>query len=284
MDERSGFAKFVASTEAAVASREREWPLEAVRDAAAQRSGSRRFRDALSGPNVSIIAEFKRASPSRGTLARDSGVGAAVQRYERGGASAVSVLTEAKLFRGSQADLACARDACSLPILCKDFILQEFQVFEARACGADAILLIAAILDKARLKELRALARSLELDVLVEVRDSGELDGALAAGADLIGINNRDLEQFVVDLQTTRVLSPQIPGDVVKVSESGLKNPSDMVELASLGVDAALIGTALMVAADPEETCRDLVEATRGAIARSGIARGDAPRRTATAA
>ena len=263
MDERSGFSKFVASTEVAVAEREHDWPGDSLRVAATESRGTRGVRDALSGQGVAVIAEFKRASPSAGVLASNPDVTATVQRYERGGASAISVLTEAKRFHGSQADLRTARDACSLPLLCKDFIISEFQVLEARACGADAILLIAAILDAARLKTLRDLARSLELDVLVEVRDREELDVAIAAGADLIGINNRDLKRFVVNVQTTRVLSPQIPDDVVKVSESGLNTPDDMRVLSTLGVDAALIGTALMQAVDPEETCRDLVDATR---------------------
>lgn len=187
-----------------------------------------------------------------------------MRAYEAGGATAISILTEASKFLGSQEDLSVAREACSLPILCKDFIVRDYQVREAAEFGADAILLIAAVLRprEGQLRHLRDLARELGLDVLVEIRNADELDDALAIDADLIGINNRDLGRLTIDLNTTRRLVERIPPHVTTVSESGLATPEHMMDLERQGIDAALIGTALMNAGDPEMTCRALSQAT----------------------
>lgn len=252
----------IASTRIEVSKRQASRPLVDLEAELSRRRDGRRFLGALQRPGVAIIAEFKRASPSEGRLGRSPDLAATVQAYERGGAAAISVLTEATKFGGSFDDLRTARAACGLPILCKDFIVDEYQVYEAAEAGADAILLIVAAFQKPQaLRRLRDLARQLSLDVLVEVRRENELETALDLGADLVGINNRDLDALATDLNATRRLATQIPAGITVVSESGLANPGQLVELARR-VDAALIGTALMRAVDPEATCRELCEAT----------------------
>jgi indole-3-glycerol phosphate synthase len=265
MDE-SPLSKIVTSTEAAVSERETTRPVDLCASSRFYRAGRRSFIGALRHPGVSIIAEFKRASPSSGILAKDRDIQAMVRAYEAGGARAISILTESTKFRGSQEDLTAAREACSLPVLCKDFILRDYQVHEAASFGADAVLLIAAILPAERLGRLLALARDLALDVLVEIRNEEELSTAIEVGADLIGINNRDLGRLTIDLDTTRALIGLMPKQVTTVSESGLESPRQVVELAQLGVDAALVGTTLMKAVDPEQTCRALSEASNELI------------------
>jgi indole-3-glycerol phosphate synthase len=273
MDE-SPLSKIVASTELAAAERERMHPLPAGAVDAGARPERREFHAALRQPGVSIIAEFKRASPSSGSLGRGRGVAETVRAYEAGGARAISILTEASKFLGSQEDLAVAREACSLPILCKDFIVRDYQVREAAEFGADAILLIAAVLGprKGQLGHLRDLARELGLDVLVEVRNADELDDALAVGADLVGINNRDLGRLTIDRDTTRRLAEKIPPHVTTVSESGLVTPGHMMDLERQGIDAALIGTALMNAVDPETACRELSQVAKKSSQRDHLA------------
>ncbi len=219
---------------------------------------ARDFAASLSGPGVALIAEFKRASPSRGKIADHLSPAAAAQAYERGGAAAMSVLTDERYFGGTLEDLREARAACSLPVLRKDFIMDEWQLAESAAAEADAVLLICAALGD-RLQAMLDAARSLGLAALVETHDANEVRQAVAAGADTIGINNRDLRTLAVDLGTTPRLRPLIPPDRIVVSESGISTAEDMRALAALEVDAALVGEALMVASDPAQAVAQLV-------------------------
>jgi indole-3-glycerol phosphate synthase len=227
------------------------------------------FRDALAGPGLSIVAEHKRRSPSAGAIRPGSSVGDVVRAYERGGAAAVSVLTEERHFDGSLADLREARAACGLPLLRKDFIVDPYQLAEAAAAGASAVLLIVAALEPAELAELRAQADALGLDALVEVHDEAELELALAAGAEIVGINNRDLRDFSVDLERTFALASQIPSGIVIVAESGISTAAQLRRLRECGVHAALIGERLMREPDPERALAALLgEASAGAPGR----------------
>jgi indole-3-glycerol phosphate synthase len=209
-----------------------------------------------------IIAEFKRRSPSAGIIRGDLAVSEIVRCYERGGACAISVLTEEEHFDGSIADLCAARSSTSLPVLRKDFIIDPIQIFEAAIAGADAVLLITAALDDVSLGELRALAEDeLGLDALVEVHTSQELTRAVKAGARLIGVNNRDLRTLQVSLNTSERLIGKAPRDRIMVSESGLQDPRSLHHLQALGFRGFLIGESLMRAPDPETALRDLVAA-----------------------
>jgi indole-3-glycerol phosphate synthase len=220
--------------------------------------GERSFRDALAGPGIGVIAEFKRRSPSAGALRGAPDLGEIVGAYERGGAVALSVLTEGPNFGGSLADLRDARAACGLPILRKDFIIDPYQLHEARAAGADAVLLIVAALPSPELASLHDEARVLGLDVLVEVHDREELHSALGHGAEIVGINNRDLRDFSVDVERTARLIGEIPPGVTVVSESGIATTEQLIGLARDGVHAALVGESLMRASDPEAALRAL--------------------------
>ncbi|HEV3054584.1 MAG TPA: indole-3-glycerol phosphate synthase TrpC [Solirubrobacteraceae bacterium] len=218
----------------------------------------RPFREALAQPGrLSVIAEHKRRSPSAGKIREDLTLEQVVTAYERGGAAALSVLTDQPSFGGSLDDLLAARAASTLPVLRKDFIVDRYQVRESAAAGADAILLIVAALTPAELAELHAEAADAGLEVLVEVHDSAELDRALDAGAEVIGINNRDLTTLKVDIERTFELIPRIPDGKVIVSESGLRSRAELDRLAEAGVDAVLIGEALMRSSDPEAALRD---------------------------
>lgn len=263
--ERRGLSPIEAvldATKRSVAERKRLRPVAEVQARIRPRAQGR-FLRALQQPGVSIVAEFKRRSLSEGILVKNPDLTDIVRQYERGGASAISVLTESTKFGGSPQDLETAHAACELPILCKDFIDDPYQVYEAAAAGADAILLIAAVLeDRDKLRGLHDLAHEIGLDVLVEVRSLDERERALNVGAELIGINNRNLWDLTIDPTTTQTLVQSIPEEVTVVSESGLRKPEDLLDLFERGVDAALIGTALMVASDPEATCRELREAT----------------------
>jgi indole-3-glycerol phosphate synthase len=221
----------------------------------------RRFAGALRGDTVRLIAEVKKASPSRGLLRAEFDPLALARSYAEGGAVAVSVLTEEKYFRGSLDHLSSIRAALpdGPPLLRKDFLFDPYQLYEARVHGADAVLLIAAILDSALLAELIGLAGALEMDALVEVHDEAELGRALIAGASLIGINNRDLRTFEVDLAITERLRPLVPPEVTVVAESGISTRADVQRLESLGVDAVLIGEALVTAPDPAAKIRELM-------------------------
>ena len=220
---------------------------------------ARDFRDALQGEGISLIAEVKRASPSQGSFRPDLYVTALVRSYARGGAAAISVLTEPNFFQGGLDDLSTARRAVGLPLLCKDFILDSYQVYEARAFGADAVLLIAAILSASELTVLLEAARSLGMAALVEVHNEPEVKKALAAGANLIGINNRNLADFSIDLGTTVKLYPLIPSDMVVVSESGIHSHEDILSLQQAGANAVLIGEALVTSPDPSAKIQELL-------------------------
>jgi indole-3-glycerol phosphate synthase len=233
-------------------------------DLEAQLSGrgeDRPFQEALVRPGLSLIAEFKRRSPSAGDIAPGADVGARVAAYERGGAAALSVLTDMPHFGGSLDDLRTARGAATLPIIRKDFIVDPYQLYEAAVYGADAVLLIVRALSDKELRGLYEEARALDLDCLVEVHDAEELERALEVDAEVIGINNRDLDEQRVDIQTTFELMPDVPAGKTVVAESGISGREELMELDRVGVDAVLIGGALMTAADPELKTRELTGA-----------------------
>jgi indole-3-glycerol phosphate synthase len=219
----------------------------------------RPFSEALIAEDISLIAEMKRASPSRGPIRPGASVSDVVRAYQAGGARAVSVLTEEAYFGGSLDDLVEARAACDLPLLRKDFVVDEYQLLEARAAGADAVLLIVAALDGWRLAELVAATSELGMDSLVEVHDEEEIGLAVESGAEVIGINNRDLHSLEVDLRTAFRLLADIPAGTVVVAESGITRPAHVRELEEAGVDAILVGEALMRADDPERAIRELL-------------------------
>jgi indole-3-glycerol phosphate synthase len=228
------------------------------------RGQDRPFREALVRPGLSVIAEFKRRSPSAGEISPGATVAGRVTAYERGGAAALSVLTDERHFGGSLEDLRAARAACDLPILRKDFIVDPYQLYEAAVNGADAVLLIVRILDEDKLRSMFEEARGLDLDCLVEVHDAGELERALDLNADVIGINNRNLDEGTVDVATTYELMPDVPAGKTVVAESGISARAELEELERVGVDAVLIGEALMSAADPEAVTRELTRADEG--------------------
>jgi indole-3-glycerol phosphate synthase len=241
-------------TEEVAAARVRE-SLAAVRARAEQRRDVRDFAAALArraaAGQPAVIAEIKKASPSRGVLRADFDPPAIARSYARHGAACLSVLTDVQFFQGELAFLEAARSASGLPALRKDFTVDEYQVYEARAAGADCILLIVAALDDARLRDLAGCAADLGIDVLVEVHDAAELERALALPAPLIGVNNRDLRSFEVSLQTTLDLLPRIGPGRRLVAESGILEPADVARLRAAGVDAFLVGEAFMRAPDP---------------------------------
>jgi len=222
-----------------------------------------RLRAALAGlSRPGIIAEFKRASPSAGVIRGDVDPGELARVYERGGASALSVLTDEEYFGGSLGDLVAARAKTSLPILRKDFIVDSAQIFDAAIAGADAILLIAAALDDITLRELRETAEDrLGMDALIEVHTAEELERAAKAGARLIGVNNRDLRTLRVSVETSERLIADAPRDAIMISESGLSNVNDLRRLTALGYRGFLIGESLMRAADPAAKLRELIDA-----------------------
>lgn len=224
-----------------------------LRERALAAEPPRDFAAALRRPGLQVIAEVKRASPSAGVIRPDFDPPALAASYARGGAAALSVLTDLPHFQGTLGHLQAARAAVALPVLRKDFTLGPYHVFEARAAGADAVLLIVALLDDTALRDLLALARELRMAALVEVHDPPEVDRALAAGASLIGINNRDLRTFQTDLAQTETVLRHLPTreGLTIVSESGIKTAADLRRLADLGVDAVLIGETLMRAPDP---------------------------------
>jgi indole-3-glycerol phosphate synthase len=238
--------------------------VEARQDAAPLEEVRRRAERALAprppdfGPPMSLIAEVKRRSPSRGELATAIDPVVQAQAYAAGGAAAISVLTDDRYFGGSLDDLAAVRDAVDIPVLCKDFILTPYQVFEARAHGADLILLIVGALDDRRLSELYGLACRVGMAPLVEVHDQHELARAVALGPSLVGINNRDLADFSVDLRTTEYLAPLVPDDVVVVSESGIASREDVMRVQRAGAQVVLVGETLMRSPDPAATLREL--------------------------
>lgn len=221
---------------------------------------TRDFRRTLADGTCAIIAEVKRRSPSRGMIRRDFDPVRIAGEYENNGAAAVSVLTDTTFFGGSNGDLIAVKKAISLPVLRKEFIIDPWQIHETRAIGADALLLIAAILDETRLREYRELAASLGLASLVEVHDRQELETALAAGADIIGINNRDLRTFVTDIATSGALAPLVPAGKIVVAESGIHSRREIETLTQSGVRAFLIGETLVAAPDIGLALRGLLQ------------------------
>ena len=230
-------------------------PLAALKKRARAASPARDFAGALrarmAAGKPAVIAEVKKASPSKGLLRANFDPAAIAASYEKHGAACLSVLTDRDFFQGSAGDLKSAREACSLPVLRKDFMIDPYQVYEARALGADCILLIAAALDDARMHELEAVAHELGMSVLVEVHDGEELDRALALKTPLLGINNRNLRTFETRLETTLGLLERIPQGRVVVTESGILAPQDVARMRAQNVNGFLVGEAFMRAADP---------------------------------
>ncbi len=229
-----------------------------LRDLATALPATRGFARALTAPGLSVIAEVKRRSPSRGVLAASLDPADRAGRYEAGGAAAISVLTEPDHFDGSDGDLRAVRAAVSVPVLRKDFTLDPVQVWEARAIGADAVLLILAILDDHAAAELLAVAAEAGLDALVEVHTETEAERAVALGAAIVGVNNRDLATFEVDLATSERLGPILEGAAVRVAESGIHTGEDAFRLRDAGYDAVLVGESLVRSDDPAELLREL--------------------------
>jgi indole-3-glycerol phosphate synthase len=232
-----------------------------LEQAISARPEGRPFSEALAMPGICLIAEYKRRSPAAGDLPRGGEpVGDLVRAYERGGAAALSILTDGPHFGGSLDDLRQARANTDLPILRKDFTIDPYQLYEAAAAGADAVLLIVATLELDALERLYSEARALDLDCLIEVHEAHELEAALEIDADVIGINNRDLADFSVDLSRTFDLLADVPAGMTVVSESGISTREQVEELDRVGVDAVLVGESLMRSDDPEAACRDLIE------------------------
>lgn len=238
-------------------------PLGEVQEAAERRTDRRDFAAALSGDSLRVIAELKRASPSRGLLRRHYRRREIAQAYESAGAAALSVLTEEQHFLGSLEDLEEVRKSVRLPVLRKDFIVDAYQVYESAAAGADALLLIVAALRNDDLRNLLQLAKRLRMDALVEVHTEEELERALAAGAGIVGVNNRNLKTLGVDLETSLRLRSRIPRNCLAVSESGIATPADMRRLAAAGYHAVLIGERLMTAEDPGRELAALLDGVR---------------------
>jgi indole-3-glycerol phosphate synthase len=251
--------KIVAQKLAELEQGQKNVPLPELETAAKEKSPPLDLAAALKGEGLRLIAEVKRASPSRGVLKPDLDAVKLAQTYARCGAAAISVLTEQHYFGGSGEDLEAIRHKLpQTPLLRKDFILKPYQVFESRAWGADALLLIAAILDDSRLEELLSLSHELGMQCLVEVHNEGELEKALKQDARIIGINNRNLDTLAVDINVTRRLRPLIPPNRVVVSESGIKGRDEIQELRKLGVNAVLIGEALVTASDVAVKIKEL--------------------------
>jgi len=229
-----------------------------------------RFAAALRRTNVAIIAEVKRSSPSKGVINSGLDLEKQVRAYEKGGAAGISILTEPRRFAGSTEDLTRARTAVPTPLLKKDFHVEVVQILEARSLGAAAALVIARAVPPARLKELIKAGDDVGIEILVEVRDRGELDLALSFGARLIGVNNRNLETLEIDPETSLRLLPLIPREIVAIAESGVKSVADVTRLAAAGADAVLVGSELSASADPEAAVRALTGVARTAGARKG--------------
>ncbi|WP_295882978.1 indole-3-glycerol phosphate synthase TrpC [uncultured Thiohalocapsa sp.] len=256
--------RIVAHKAEEVAERQRHRPPQAIAAAAAEAGPTRGFADALAAKiaagEAAVIAEIKRASPSKGLLREDFQPAEIAASYARGGAACLSVLTDRDFFQGDDAHLVDARGACALPVIRKDFVIDVYQIHEARALGADCILLIAACLTDAQLADFAALAQTLGMDVLLEVHDTAELERALAVPTRLIGINNRDLRSFEVSLDTTLALLPQIPAERLLVTESGIHSRDDVARMRSQGVHAFLVGESFMRAPEPGAKLADLFD------------------------
>jgi len=244
-----------------VAERMAQVPLDAVKERAARVPAARDAAAILGGDDVCVIAEVKRASPSRGALAEIADPAALAVEYEAGGAHCISVLTEGRRFGGSLADLAAVRAAVDVPVLRKDFIVTSYQLWESKAYGADIVLLIVAALEQEALVSLVERARSLGLTALVEVHEEDEVQRAVDAGADVIGVNARSLKTLEVDRGTFARLAPLLPTSSVKVAESGVRDARDLITYAEAGADAVLVGESLVTGGDPRTAVHDLVTA-----------------------
>lgn len=252
--------QIVATKRSEIAESRRRMPLEELEAQAADAPPTRDFRAALVGPGpIRLIAEVKKASPSAGVIRNDFDPVAIARIYQAHGASCVSVLTDVRYFQGHLSYLARVRASIVIPVLRKDFLIDEYQVVEARMAGADAVLLIAEILDDRSLNTLLDRTRSLGMSALVEIHDEANLPRVLAAGADLVGINNRDLTRFTVDLDLALKLRDQIPDNIVVVAESGIKTRNDVLKLEEARVDAILVGETLMRAPDIGRAALDLL-------------------------
>lgn len=249
--------KIVAEKRKSLAELKKAVPLKKI-EASINRAGSSfSFKEALSGHEIAIIAEVKKASPSKGLLTADFNPVALSRCYYQGGARAISVITEEKFFLGAPHYLPAVKQTVSLPILRKDFIIDPYQVYETAVLGGDALLLLAAVLDKNSLLSCLREAEGLNLACLVEIHNESELDMALTLGAEIVGINNRDLRTFETSSEVTKRLAPLIPSEILLVAESGIKTKSDLVKLASYGIDAALIGEALVTSHAPVELLQE---------------------------
>ncbi len=244
-----------------LAARQREVTLDQLKDMAGRAPSPKDAMAVLKGEDVAVIAEVKRASPSKGAMAAIADPAALAADYEAGGASVISVLTEQRRFGGSLADLAAVRAAVQVPVLRKDFVVSSYQLWEARAHGADMILLIVAALEQNALVSLVERALSIGLIPLVEVHADEELERALEAGAKIIGVNARDLATLEVDRTVFARLALQIPDGVVKIAESGIRGPHDLLAYAASGADAVLVGESLVTGKDPRSAVADLVTA-----------------------
>ena len=254
--------RIIEACRARLARRKRDVPVGLLRRAAETAPPARDFVGALSRDAMNVIAELKKASPSRGVLRSDFQPLALATGFERAGAAALSVLTEEDFFQGSLDHLVTVSKGVALPVLRKDFIMDSWQIWEARAAGADSFLLIVALLDVTALHDLLALGRGLGMEALVEVHSRAELQCALDAGGRVLGVNNRDLRTFDISLETSLALIDSVPDDCIAVSESGLRTAADLRRLRAAGFDAFLIGESLMVEQDPADTLSRLLAAT----------------------
>jgi indole-3-glycerol phosphate synthase len=241
--------------------RQREIPLDLLKEKAARAPAPRNALTALKGPDVAVIAEVKRASPSKGAMAAIADPAALAMDYEAGGARVISVLTEPRRFGGSLEDLVAVREAVRVPLLRKDFVVSSYQLWEARAYGADLVLLIVAALEQNALVSLVERALSIDLVPLVEVHTEEELERAVEAGAKVLGINARNLATLAVDRTVFARLAPQVPEGVIKIAESGVRGPHDLLAYAAAGADAVLVGESLVTGKDPRTAVADLVTA-----------------------
>ena len=251
--------KIIASKREELEKRKKALPMAYLEERIRQQKPPLDLAFALKGDHIQLIAEVKQASPSRGTLCPNLDPRDLARTYARGGAAAISVLTEANYFKGSIDHLTAVREVAKLPLLRKDFVFDPYQVYESRAYGADALLLIIAILSQSQLQELLSLSHSLGLKCLVEVHNEGEVEKALRSEAEIIGINNRDLNTFAVDIDTTRRLRPAIPKQRIVVAESGIKSRTDVEKLVEWGVNAILVGEALVTAGDVLAKMKELM-------------------------
>jgi indole-3-glycerol phosphate synthase len=251
--------KIIAQKRQEIEQRKKESTINYLQQRIAQQKPTLDLALALKGDHIRLIAEVKQASPSRGMLIPNFNPIELAQTYAEGSAAAISVLTEENYFMGSIEHLAEIKEVVGLPLLRKDFIFDPYQVYESRAYGADALLLIAAILNQEQLKELVSLSDSLGLRCLVEVHNKGEVERAILSEAEIIGINNRDLNTFTIDITTTRRLRPLIPQERIVVSESGIKSKRDIEKLGKWGVDAVLVGEALVTASDIPTKMKELI-------------------------